>query len=94
LRRGKVKVMVWEPEIEEQSNVKEDLSMVIPTLREIGYRISQLEEERLKEENPPEAEYRIDVLHDPPCVVCGAWSDDWLCPRCRKRFPWMHPLRR
>jgi hypothetical protein len=28
---------------------------------------------------------------DPPCVVCGAWSDDWLCPRCRSKYPWMRP---
>jgi hypothetical protein len=28
---------------------------------------------------------------DPPCVVCGTWSDDWLCPNCRTKYPWMRP---
>jgi rubrerythrin len=28
---------------------------------------------------------------DPPCVVCGTWSDDWLCPSCRTKYPWMRP---
>jgi hypothetical protein len=28
---------------------------------------------------------------DPPCVVCGNWSDDWLCPSCRNKYPWMRP---
>lgn len=28
---------------------------------------------------------------DPPCVVCGTWSDGWLCPSCRAKYPWMRP---
>jgi len=89
---NKVRVIVWKPVETEQNDI--DHEGLVPILRDLGYRMSQLEEERLREENPSEAEWRIDVLHDPCCVVCGAWSDDWLCPRCRERFPWMHPLRR
>ena len=89
---NRVRVIVWEPIEREQKSI--NYEELVPILRDLGYRMSQLEEERLREENPPEAEYRIDVLRDPPCVVCGAWSDDWLCPSCRKKFPWMHPLRR
>lgn len=92
MERGNVRVMVWDPE--QGKKPKEAPASLIPILRELGYRMSQLEEERLREENPPEAEWRIDLLHDPPCTVCGSWSDDWLCPSCRERFPWMHPLRR
>ena len=92
MERNKVRVIVWDPEADD--NPDRIVDSAIPVLRDIGYKMSQLEEERLRQENPPEAWRRIDMLHDPPCVVCGAWSDDWLCPRCRERFPWMHPLRR
>ena len=33
----------------------------------------------------------ITSSRDPPCVVCGTWSEDWLCPRCRQKYPWMRP---
>jgi len=63
---------------------------MVVELRNIGLEMSRIEEELLKRKNALEAERRI-RSNDPPCVVCGAWSDDWLCPSCRKRFPWMHP---
>lgn len=62
----------------------------IDTLRNIGLGMSRLEEELLLRRNREEAERRIRA-RDPPCVVCGSWSDDWLCPNCRGKFPWMHP---
>jgi hypothetical protein len=63
---------------------------IVEDLRNIGLRMSRIEEELLKRKNAIEAERRI-RSNDPPCVVCGAWSDDWLCPKCRERFTWMHP---
>jgi hypothetical protein len=58
---------------------------IIDKLRDIGLEMSRKEEELLRRKNARLRE------SDPPCCVCGTWSDDWLCPSCRKRFPWMHP---
>lgn len=65
-------------------------SILINALRNIGLKLSKNEEELLKKRNLIEAEKRLRI-GDPPCVVCGKWSNDWLCPECRNKFPWMHP---
>ncbi|MEM5853689.1 MAG: hypothetical protein QW228_04950 [Candidatus Aenigmatarchaeota archaeon] len=63
---------------------------IVRDLRDIGFRMSRKEEELLRRRDAFEAERRLRT-GDPPCAVCGTWSDDWLCPTCRTRFPWMHP---
>jgi hypothetical protein len=63
---------------------------IIEDLRDIGFRMSKKEEELLRRKNALEAERRLRT-GDPACVCCGTWSDNWLCPKCRERFPWMHP---
>jgi len=63
---------------------------IIEDLRDIGFRMSKKEEELLRRKNALEAERRLRT-GDPPCICCGTWSDNWLCPKCRERFPWMHP---
>jgi rubrerythrin len=63
---------------------------IVKDLRDIGFRMSLKEMELLRRRNAREAERRLKT-RDPPCAACGTWSDDWLCPNCRERFPWMHP---
>ena len=26
---------------------------------------------------------------DPPCSICGSWSDSHICPKCRARYGWL-----
>jgi len=59
-------------------------------MRDLGSRMSRLEIELMKRRRAEELARRLSS-GDPPCCVCGEWSDQWLCPNCRKRFPWMNP---
>ena len=68
---------------------KEEQRQVLEVLRHHARRIDELERrvsERTRIQNFP----RLRIPPgDPPCVVCGKWSDDWLCPECREKYGWM-----
>ena len=66
------------------------LEKAMRKLRALGWRMSGLEIDLLRRRRREELARRLS-MRDPPCVVCGAWSEDWLCPSCRERFWWMHP---
>ena len=68
---------------------KEERRQILEVLKHHARRINELERrvsERTRIQNFP----RLRIPSgDPPCVVCGKWSDDWLCPECRKKYGWM-----
>jgi hypothetical protein len=71
---------------------RRDIDRLALALRDLGLRQSLLEMAlmnlRARESRP------LVRAGDPPCIVCGRWSEDWLCPDCSERWWWTHPLRR
>ena len=68
----------------ENSVLEPSIADIVKVLRSHGYWLSKIEE-RLTQ---LEGSRRI-PRGDPPCIVCGRWSDDVLCPECRKKYGWM-----
>jgi hypothetical protein len=73
-----------------------DIDRLAMALRDLGLRQSLLEMALINMRGHESSDSRPvpSITHgDPPCVVCGVWTDDWLCERCRERWWWAHPLR-
>jgi len=62
------------------------LADIVDVLREHGRRLSRIE---MALEAMRGGRRLLLDPDDPPCVVCGRWSDDILCPSCRRKFAWM-----
>ncbi len=61
---------------------------IIEVLRSHGRWLSRIEERLEKLENTLAGRRTSRPAGDPPCIVCGRYSDDILCEKHRK-YKWM-----
>jgi len=72
--------------ISEPRYTEPDIYSVIEILRSHGSRLSRIEE-RIEDIVTNGTSSRL-LSDDPPCEICGKWTDGRLCPSCKRKFPW------
>jgi hypothetical protein len=73
--------------VDELRYAEPNIHSIIDILRSHGSRLSRIEE-KLEDIVTNGTSSRL-LDGDPPCEVCGEWSNNGrLCPCCERKFPW------